>query len=186
MNFSKLARLSLLAILPLAVLAACGSDDDGASEVLPIGADVTLRNTLQDPGQPETAYPSLFEQPEDAFDEFGTVSNTDTEFPTALAQPETPMGEISGLYEIDLTGNSISFSLLPTADNPFWSNVFEVHPEGKFDRYYLTFSEPHNIESFSSDNSSVNLRIDSPTVAVVELGAEYDMNPGTEFTIDVE
>jgi len=56
-------------------------------------------------------------------------------------------------------------------NDPFWAMVFGVFPAGKFDRYYLTFSEPHNIESSTSSNSSVNLRIDSDTVVVVILVA---------------
>jgi len=180
----RLIKLAFLALLPLFALTACG--DDGDAGPLPIGADVTLRNTLQDPGQPEVAFPALFEQPEDAFDEFGTVSADDAEFPTALAQPGTPMGDISGLYEIDMTEDSIDFTLLPAADDPFWVNVFEVFPEGKFDRYYLTFSQPHGIDGSSSNNSAVALRVDSPTVAVVEISEGYDMNAGTAFTIELE
>jgi len=48
--------------------------------------------------------------------------------------------------------------------------VFGEFPEGKFDRYYFTFSEPHNVGSFTSSNESVSLRVDSPTVLVVEIG----------------
>lgn len=96
------------------------------------------------------------------------------------------MGDISGLYEINLSENAIEFTLLPTADDPFWVNVFEVFPAGKFDRYYLTFAEPHGITSGTSNNSSVALRVDSPTVVVVEISEGYDMNPGTAFTIDLE
>lgn len=176
----KLAKLPIATLLATIALTACGGGG-----TLPSEADITLRNTLQDPGTPELAFPALFEQPDDAFDEFGAFSATSVEFPTALAQPGTPMGDISGLYEIDITADSIAFTLLPTADDPFWVNVFGVFPEGKFDRYYLTFSEPHNIETSSSDNASVSLRVDSPTVVVVEIGADYDMNPGAAFTIDL-
>lgn len=177
----KPLQVALIAFLSALLLSACADSAD----TLPVGADITLRNTLQDPGEPETAFPALFGAPDDAFDEAGTLSTTAAEFPTALAQPDTPMGDISGLYEIDLAETSISFTLLPAADDPFWVNVFGVFPEGKFDRYYLTFSEPHNIETSSSNNDSVSLRIDSPTVAVVEIGADYDMNAGTAFTIDL-
>ena len=60
-----------------------------------------------------------------------------------------------------------------------------MFPEGKFDRYYLTFDEAHNIEGFTSTNKSVSLRVDSPTVVVVEIGEGYDMSPGAAFTIDL-
>jgi len=182
MNVAKPASISLVSLLAIMGLSACGDDDANG---LPVGGDITLRNTLQDPGEPETAFPALFGAPDDAFDEFGVLSTDDAEFPAALAQADTPMGDISGLYDIDLDEDSISFTLLPAADDPFWVNVFGVFPDEKFDRYYFTFSEPHNIESSSSDNSSVSLRVDSPTVAVVEIGPDYDMNAGTAFTIDL-
>lgn len=156
------------------------------SDPIPVGADITLRNTLQDPGEPETPFPALFGQPEDAFDENGTVSAGSSEFPTALAQPGTPAGDISGLYDINMTSDTISFTMLPNADDPFWTNVFGDFPAGKFDRYYFTFSEPHNIAGFTSSNSSVALRIDSPTVVVVEIGEGYEMSPPRSFRIDVQ
>ncbi len=174
-------RLIAVAIAAASLLAACGGD----SGVVPEGADVTLRNTLEE-DSPEIAFPALFELPDDAFDENGTVSFESSEFTAALAQPGTPMGDISGLYDIDINADSIAFTLLPTADDSFWVNVFGVFPAGKFDRYYLTFSEPHGITSGTSSNESVSLRVDSDTVAVVEISEGYDMNPGMEFTIDLE
>lgn len=179
----NLIKLSVVGLVVVTALTACGSDEGGP---LSEGTSITLRNTLQDPGEPETSFPGLFGAPDDAFDEFATLSESDAEFPAALAQADTPMGDISGLYEIDLAEDSIDFTLLPTADDPFWVNVFEVFPDGKFDRYYLTFSEPHGIEAATSNDGSVSLRIDSETVAVVEISEGYDMNPGTTFTIELE
>jgi len=176
-------RLALLAACTMVVLTACGSGSEG---VLPSDANITLRNTLVDQGEPETAYPALFGLPDDAFDEFATMSADGPEFATALAQADTPVGDISGLYEIDLSENAIDVTLLPTADDPFWVNVFEDFPAGKIDRYYLTFSDPHGISGWSSSDSTVSLRIDSPTVAVIEMRQGYSMNPGTSFTIDLE
>ncbi len=173
-------RLISLVVAAAALLAACGGGG-----VVPEGADVTLRNTLEEDG-PEIAFPALFELPDEAFDENGTVSFSASEFPAALAQPGTPMGDISGLYDINVNADSITFALLPTADDPFWVNVFGVFPAGKFDRYYLTFSEPHGISGSSSSNESVSLRVDSDTVVVVEISEGYDMSPGMEFTIDLD
>lgn len=178
MNFSKIVLFALVGIL---TLSSCGDDNEALTE----GISITLRNTLQDPGEVEGTYAALFMQADDAFDELATLSNTSSEFATALAQPGTPFGDISGLYEIDFTESKIDFTLLPSADDPFWSRVFEVFPAGKFDRYYFTFSEPHNISGSSSNNSSVRLRIDSETVVVVEISEGYDMNPGTTFSIDL-
>lgn len=175
-------RTIAMLLAALLALSACGSEAEPLADV----DDITLRNTLEEGGGPETAFPALFELPEDAFDEFATFSSDSSEFPTALAQAETPLGPISGLYDIDFTNDSISFTLLPTADDPFWTNVFEVFPEGKFDRYYFTFDDEHGVESFRSNDDTVTLRIDSPTVLVVEISEGYDMNPGTAFTIDLK
>ncbi len=182
---NKIVALIAVATVLIFGLALNPQAAEGQSGPLPEGADVTLRNTLQDPGEPELAFPALFGQPDDLFDEFGTVSTTSVEFATALAQPGTPLGDISGLYEINMTGNSISFTMLPEADDPFWVNVFGDFPPGKFDRYYFTFSEPHNVAGFSSSNESVSLRVDSPTVLVVEISEGYQMSPPRSFRIDV-
>jgi len=183
----KFTKVLFTAALSVAALSACSSsddDDNGAENILLEGMNITLRNPLEEGGS-EGSFPSLFGQVDDAFDENGTLSFSESEFPTALAQPGVA-GGISGLYNIDLNADSISYTLLPAADDPFWVNVFEVFPAGKFDRYYLTFSEPHNITSGTSDNSSVNLRIDSDTVAVVEISEGYDMNPPMSFTIELQ
>ncbi len=163
-------------------------DDAIGNTALNDGADITLRNTLQDPGEPEVTYASLFGQADDAFDEFATLSSTEVEFATALAQPSSASGlpfDISGLYSIDLTENSIEFAVLPSADDPFWSNVFGLFPAGKVDRYYLTFSEPHNITSAASNHTSVGVRIDSETTIVVEIMEGYDLQPGVSFFISL-
>lgn len=184
----KSLKLCCVFLSSVLVLSACSSDDDGnesGAGPLTEGVSITLRNTLEE-GGPEGSFPSLFGLPDDSYDEAGVVSFSASEFPTALAQPESPAGDISGLYDIDLNQNSIDFTLLPTADDPFWTNVFGLFPAGKFDRYYLTFSEPHNITSSSSTNSAVSLRIDSANVAVVEITEGYDLNPGISFSINLD
>lgn len=181
----KLRFLFLLATLGAFTLLSC-DDDDETTTPLSEGVNITLRNTLQDPGQPEVTYPSLFGQADDAYDEFATLSNSTTEFATALAQNGTPAGDLSGLYEIDFTETSISFKVLPDNSDPFWSNVFGLFPAGKTDRYYFTFSEAHNVTGFSSSNSALNVRIDSETVIVVELSEGYDLQPGVAFTVNLE
>ncbi len=178
----KNRSIRALTIAVAVIVAACGSDAGPLSGA----GDITLRNTLEEGGGPETAFPALFGLPEDAFDEAGSFSAETSEFPAALAQPETPLGEISGLYDIDFTEGQVTFTLLPTADDPFWVNVFEVFPEGKFDRYYFTFDGGHGVTGFESSDDTVTLRIDSSTVLVVEISEGYDMNPGTTFTIDLE
>jgi len=183
MNSLKFLFLALLSIL---VLISCDKDDD-ATETTPLseGVHITLRNTLQDPGEAEVTYPSLFGQADDAYDEFAILSNTSVEFATALAQNGTPAGDLNGLYSIDFTENSIKFSVLPDDIDPFWTNVFGLFPAGKTDRYYFTFSQAHNITGFSSSESRVNVRIDSDTVIVVELSEGYDLQPDVEFNISL-
>ncbi len=178
MKFNKIIFLSLLGLL---TFSSCGDDDTPLTE----GVGITLRNTLQDPGQAEGTYSGLFGLADDAFDESGTLSNSGSEFPTALAQAGTTFGDISGLYDVDFTEDKIIFTLLPDANDPFWSMQFGEFPAGKFDRYYFTFSEAHNISGATSSNSSVRLRIDTDRVVVVEISEAYDFSPGISFTIDL-
>lgn len=183
---NKIAMLGAVAALLLGLLFTASPASAQGADPLPVGADVTLRNTLQDPGEAEVPFPALFGLPEDAYDENGTVSSSFSEFPTALAQPGTPAGDITGLYNINMTADSIRFSMLPASDDPFWTNVFGEFPAGKFDRYYLTFSEPHNVKGSSSSNPAVGLRVDSATVLVVEISEGYDMNPPQTFEIALQ
>ncbi len=181
----KFNKLTFIVALSVFTFLSCNDDDDVINP-LNEGVNITLRNTLQDLGENEGSYPSLFGQPDNAYDEFATLSDSTTEFANALAQDNTPAGDVSGLYSIDFTKNSIKYNLIAATDDPFWANiasVFGVFPSGKFDRYYYTFSEPHNISGFSSNNSSVNLRIDSETVIVVEIGEGFNVSPGASFTI---
>jgi len=104
---NKLTKKKLIALLaPLAVmltaLVAIAAPASAQADPIPVGADITLRNTLEDPGEPETPYAALFGQPAELFDENGVVSASGIEFPTALAQSGTPVGDISGLYEIEM------------------------------------------------------------------------------------
>ncbi|WP_299433994.1 hypothetical protein [uncultured Aquimarina sp.] len=186
MKFSKIFLFTFFCSL---LFSSC-SDDDDNTVITPLseGVSIILRNTLQNPGEQEDTYASIFGQPDDAYDEFATLSNSITEFATALAQNGTPAGDVNGLYSIDFTENSIEYSLIAEANDPFWLNVadvFGVIPTGKFDRYYFTFPEPHNISGFTSSDSSVNLRIDSETVIVVEIGEGFDVSPGASFIINL-
>ena len=184
MKFLKL-NLLVVAIFSSLLFVACGDDETPLNE----GVDITMRNTLQDPDEAEVTYASLFGQPDEAFDENAILSNTVKEFPTALAQAGTPVGDISGLYEIDLTETTISYTVLPGLTDPFcggFAEIFGVTPAGKTDRYYLTFSSAHNVTGFTTSATGVNLRIDSENVIVVEVGAGFDVQPGVSFTINLD
>jgi len=176
-------KLILFALLGMTIMFSCGEDEE---KPLKEGIEITLRNTLQDSGELEGTYPGLFGLADNAFDEFATLSNSSTEFTGALGQIGTPFGDINGLYSIEFTETSIEFTLLPDATDPFWPMQFGTFPAGKFDRYYFTFSEAHNIVSSSSSDNNVRLRIDSDTVIVVELSDGYDFNPGKSFNIELE
>ncbi len=178
MNFNTIILFALLGIL---TLSSCSKEE------LKEGVNITLRNTLEEDGTEQT-YASLFGASDAAFDETATLSNSSVEFASALAQDSTATGlpfNLGGLYEIDLTENSIKFQVLPDETTPFWSNVLGLFPAGKVDRYYFTFSEPHNISGFESENSFLNLRIDSETVVVVELKEGYDLQPGVSFSVNL-
>lgn len=178
-------KLLFLTVICLSSFSSCGDDDDDKASALVVGTEITLRNTLQDPGEEEGTYPGLFGLADDAFDEFATLSNTASEFTGALGQTGTPFGDINGLYNIDFTDSSIEFTLLPDSTDPFWPMQFGVFPDGKFDRYYFTLSQNHNITSATSNDSTVRLRIDSDNVIVVELSSGYDFNPGKSFSINL-
>lgn len=177
-------KFIIIALLGITFFTACG-DDDVVEKALKEGVDITLRNTLQDPGEMEGTYPGLFGLADDAFDEFATLSTSSIEFTGALGQAGTPFGDINGLYAIDFTESNIEFNLLPDSTDPFWPMQFGTFPEGKFDRYYFTFSENHNIKGSTSNDENVNLRIDSDKVIVVELSGGYDFNPGKSFSISL-
>lgn len=187
MNLNKVLFFVLIGIL---TFTSC-KDDDDSTPALSEGVNISLRNTLQNPNEAEGTYAALFMQPDDAFDEMSTISELAVEFPTALAQPASATGlqfDVSGLYEINFDGSSISFKTIAAEDDPFWggfAEVFGTFPEGKFDRYYFTLSENHNIESFTSSNSNVNLRIDSDRIFVVEIGGGYELTAATSFTISL-
>jgi len=179
----KLSKIFFFALLGTLTFSSCNNDDDNDDNM---DLTITLRNTLEE-GGPETAFPILFGEAEDAFDENATFSNSKVEFPTALAQQGvTFMGntvDLSGLYKIDISNTAIEFTLLPNVDDPFWQNVFGTFPAGKFDRYYLTYSKPHGITSANSNHSSVKLDIRSETQVVVEISEGYKMQPGAAFLI---
>lgn len=182
----KTSRFLILAFFSILTLSSCSDDDDASAPKMDDELTITLRNTLEE-DNPETAFPILFGEAEDAFDEIASFSDTETEFPTALAQEGvTFMGntvDLSGLYSIDISNESIAFTLLPAADDPFWANVFGTFPEGKFDRYYLTYSEPHGITKAISNNASVRLDVRSETLVVVEISEGYVMQPGAAFNL---
>lgn len=171
------------ALITVVFISSCGKDrKDDEPTVLPItlGTEVSVKNTIQlaaDPslggtGGVELPIEGLFGLPANALVATNTVSNS-IEFDNYL----------NGLYDIDLSENKITFDLVAPANDPTYSPIFRTIEAGTFDRYYFTFSSSHNVKGFSSSNSSVNLRIDSDKVLVVEISEGFDFNSGATFTI---
>ncbi|MEO0471124.1 MAG: hypothetical protein AAF206_15965 [Bacteroidota bacterium] len=147
------------------------------------GISVTVVNTLQtaaDPSQGgtggvETPIEAIFGVPAGSLSATATVGDG-IEFDNYL----------SNLYDIDISAESIRFDLVAAANDPFYGAFFRTIEAGTFDRYYLTFSEDHNIKEASSDNASVSLRIISDNEVVVEVSEGFSFNPGSTFTITLD
>ncbi len=177
MNFMK-----LMLFLALAGLVSCDDDDDSKSPIQN-GASVEIRNTLQtaaDPSQggtggAELPVETILGQPTGTFELSSTVSDA-IEFDDYL----------EGLYDVNLSENSIRFDLVAASDHPIYSNFFRTIEAGTLDRYYLTFPNGHNIQSASSNHSSVSLNITSTTEVVVVIGEGWNFNPGSSFTLTLE
>lgn len=174
----KLIPIALL-VLMTSVFSSC-SEDDTVTTPLSLGNSVEIRNTLQiaaDPslggtGGNEVPVEVVFDAPTGTYELNSTVSNA-IEFDDYL----------EGLYDIDLSQNSINFSLVAAADHPIYQSFFRTIEAGTFDRYYLSFSDDHNISSFESNNSSVKLNIISEKEIVIVIGEGWNFNPGSSFAI---
>ncbi len=172
MKFSKFSFLFLGLFLSLATFTSCDKDEDPA---ITLGSSVTVTNTFQSTAftsDVETDIETLFQAPAGSLAATATVSSG-VEFPAYLLN----------LYDINISENSIYFEVVAGANDPTYGSLFRVLEPNTFDRYYLTFDSAQNVSGFTSSNSSVNLRIDSNNVLVVEIGEGYDFQPGQNFTI---
>lgn len=168
--------MSKLFLIPFALcilfFSSCTKEDQSA---IKSGSSVTVTNTFQSTAQTsgvEVTIEDVFGLSANALAATATVEEA-VEFPDYLL----------GLYDIDIDENKISFELVAAANDTTYGSFFRtIEPDTK-DRYYLKFDEDQNVNSFSSDNASVNLRMDSDRVLVVEIGEGFDFNPGTSFSI---
>lgn len=139
------------------------------------GSSVTVTNTFQSDaftnGQ-EQAIEDLFQMPAGSLAATANVGDA-VEFSAYLL----------GLYDIDIDESSIRFEVVAQDGDPTYGDLFRVLEAGTVDRYYLTFNTEQKVKEATSNNSSVNLRIDSDKVLVVEIGEGYDFKPGQNFTI---
>jgi len=169
MKFSKLTFLLLVILCSLATLTSCKKDP------IALESNVTVTNTFQSTAftnGTEEAIEDLFQVPAGSLAATAAVSNA-VEFPAYLLN----------LYDIDISETSISFEVVAEASDPNYGSLFRVLEPGTYDRYYLTFDTEQKVKEFSSSNSSVNLRIDSDKILVVEIGEGYDFKPGQSFSI---
>ena len=175
MHFSKLNFLFLGLVFSLVTFTSCDKDDDEVIVPITLGSSVTVTNTFQSDAftmGAEQAIEDLFQVPAGSLAATANVGAA-VEFPVYLLN----------LYDIDIDENSIKFEVVAQSDDPTYMDLFRVLEAGTVDRYYLTFDAAQSVESASSSNSSVNLRIDSDKVLVVEIGEGYDFKPGQNFTI---
>lgn len=173
MNFSKLNVFFLGLLFTAIIFCSCGDDDPAIKN----GSNVTVTNTFQSTAftmDAELAIEDLFQAPAGSLAASATVGSG-VEFSNYLLN----------LYDIDIDERSISFTCVAQSDDPNYGTLFRVLEPATFDRYYLNFTEPQNVEGFSSNNASVNLRIDSDKILVVEIGEGYDFKPGQNFKISL-
>ncbi len=166
----------VLSVVSMVLFSSC--NDDETTNPISLGASVTATNTFTGIAQTnsvETTIEDFFGQPAGVLAATATISDSGVEFP----------GYLLGLYDIDIDENSISFELVAQADDPTYMNFYRTIEAGTTDRYYLTFDEAQNVNGFTSSNDSVNLRIDSDRILVVEIGEGFSFNPGSTFTISL-
>lgn len=171
----------LLAIIAV-TFASCNDDDDNdniTDFVIENGTSISINNTFQGGAGP--AFTDGAEIPIETF-----FADAD---PAALAGAATVEDAVEfpsyllGLYDVDIDENSISYNMVAQEGDATYGDLFRTIEAGSFDRYYLTFDKPHNVKSFSSTDPSVNLRIDSNNVLVVQIGEGFVFQPGASFTI---
>lgn len=166
----------VLSVVSMVLFSSC--NDDETTNPISLGASVTATNTFTGIAQTnsvETTIEDFFGQPAGVLAATATISDSGVEFP----------GYLLGLYDIDIDENSISFELVAQADDPTYMNFYRTIEAGTTDRYYLTFDEAQNVNGFTSSNDSVNLRIDSDRILVVEISEGFSFNPGSTFTISL-
>ena len=150
-------------------------EEDSPTIPISAGSSVTVTNTFESiafTNGVEQAIEDLFQVPAGSLASTANVGDA-VEFSAYLL----------GLYDIDISGNSISFEVVAQAGDSTYGSLFRTLEAGTTDRYYLTFDKSQNVSGSSSNNASVGLRIDSDNVLVVEIGEGFDFNPGSSFEI---
>ena len=175
MKFSKINFLFLALLCSLFTFSACSDGDADVSTPITVGSNVTVTNTFQSTAftmDAELAIEDLFMQPAGSLAASASVGDG-VEFSAYLLN----------LYDINIDENTIRFEVVAQSDDPTYGDLFRVLEPDTFDRYYLTFDNAQDVNGFTSSNASVNLRIDSDKILVLEIGEGYDFKPGQNFTI---
>ncbi|CAL2105168.1 conserved exported hypothetical protein [Tenacibaculum sp. 190524A02b] len=172
----------ILLILSSNLFISCNDDDNDNPDInLPTleGNTVTVHNTYEDFNVQEISFAAYLDY---------AFKDAAVEFPETLKADLTSSGgpKINPLYAINLSENTIEFKLLPKADDAFWKENYRTLEAGVKDRYYLTFDAPHNVDSFTSNNAAINLRVDSDKILVVEVGEGFEFRPDSEFTLTLK
>ncbi|MEM7572694.1 MAG: hypothetical protein AAF433_07330 [Bacteroidota bacterium] len=176
-------RTNFLLMLLAVILAFSACDDDDSTSPILLGAEITVTNTLQTAADPSMGGTGGVETPIETV--FGLAPGS-FRLSTAVSNGIEFPGYLDGLYDIDFFENRITYNLVAPADHPIYSNFFRTIEANTFDRYYFEFTEAHNIESGSADNSSVNFSILSDTRILIEIGEGFDFNPGSSFSISLQ
>ena len=169
--------ISLFSACLILLLSSCNKDS-----IIP-GSSVTVTNTLELAAEPAN----------------GGTGGVETPVETILGVPAgtfvltAEVGDgiefddyLSGLYDIDLSENAVTFTLVAQADDPIYSGFFRTIEAGTFDRYYFRFDQDQKIKSFSSNNSSVTLNTIADNEFMVQISEGFSFNPGTTFTITLQ
>lgn len=178
MQFAKIKLFLLGLLFSVVTFTSCDDDDGIPTTPISLGSSVTVTNTFQSDAftaGAELAIEDLFQVPAGSLAATANVG-TALEFSAYLLN----------LYDIDIDENSISFEVVAQTDDPTYGDLFRILEAGTTDRYYLTFDQAQEVAEATSSNSSVNLRIDSDKVLVVEIGEGYDFKPGQNFTITLK
>lgn len=175
MKLSKVNLLILGLLLSIATFSSCGPNFPFS---IFYGSQVTVTNTFQSDAftnGAELAIEDLFQVPA------GSLAAT------ARVGPSVEFSAyLLGLYDIDIDKNDITFEVVAASDDPTYGALFRILEPNTYDRYYLTFDKAQNVNSFSSSDPAVNLRIDSNKILVVEIGEGFDFQPGATFTITLD
>ena len=149
--------------------------------ILP-GSSVTLSNTIEIAGDSANGTNGV-ETPLETY--LGLPEGSLT-FTTEVGDGIEYNGYLNGTYDIDLSENAITFTLVAQVGDLILGNVFRTFPAGTYDRYYFQFDKKHKIKSFTSSDPSVTLITLSNKEFMIEASEGYSFNPGTSFTITLE